>query len=162
MSAFWGINSAAFAMPTPPPAPQYSTKVRAAWANWQAWSACTHECGGGSRRRHRACKKSHAKADCPGSHRQIGFCNTQPCRKWFKFFDEMGVFYFLENREVETKTVKNVFSARNTQWSAWAAWGSCTRTCGVGQQIRRRKCNGTSCVGESVNVQMCTNGSCCK
>ena len=50
--------------------------------------------------------------------------------------------------------------ASNNIWLPWAAWGDCTRSCGTGQQIRRRKCSGSSCSGDSIQVQQCSNSNC--
>ena len=67
--------------PTPPPMPTMATRPPAAWATWNSWSKCSAECGGGSRRRYRACKKYKSGATCSGSNRQVGFCNTHSCRE---------------------------------------------------------------------------------
>lgn len=116
-------------IPTPPPMPLFTTQAPARWGSWQSWTSCSATCGGGSRKRYRQCKRTNSKAECNGTHRQVGFCNTHSC-------------------------------PTNNIWLPWAAWGDCTRSCGTGQQIRRRRCSGSSCSGDSIQVQQCSNSNC--
>lgn len=78
---FGGSSNSMGVPPTPPPMPVFSTRPGAVWGSWNAWSKCSAECGGGSRRRYRACKKYSSNASCSGTNRQVGFCNTHSCRK---------------------------------------------------------------------------------
>ncbi|XP_076752855.1 A disintegrin and metalloproteinase with thrombospondin motifs 3 [Xylocopa sonorina] len=56
---------------------------------------------------------------------------------------------------------------RDGGWSAWSAWGKCSRTCGVGVQCRTRKCNkpqpahgGKYCSGLSEGCRLCDLPKC--
>ena len=53
------------------------------------------------------------------------------------------------------------------QWSAWTAYGQCTRSCGGGFQYRYRRCdnpppmgNGSKCVGTNIEQKSCNSDSC--
>jgi len=54
----------------------------------------------------------------------------------------------------------------NCEFSAWAAWGMCSTTCGTGQQSRERTIavkaskGGQACIGGMSSVQACTNAPC--
>lgn len=80
MNMIFNLGGMSNGVPTPPPMPILTTtKAEALWAPWNAWSNCPVSCGGGSRKRYRSCKRTSASQSCSGSHRQVGFCNTQPC-----------------------------------------------------------------------------------
>lgn len=53
------------------------------------------------------------------------------------------------------------------QWSDWNAWGTCSVTCGNGNQTRTRLCNnpapangGANCSGSGLNSQSCNTQGC--
>jgi len=55
----------------------------------------------------------------------------------------------------------------NGGWSAWSAWGSCSKTCGTGTQTRTRTCNnpapaneGSDCSGPASETQDCNIAPC--
>ena len=52
-------------------------------------------------------------------------------------------------------------------WGAWAAWGSCTKTCGGGRKSRTRICDnpkpangGKECPGGSADFDDCNTAAC--
>eukprot|EP00121_Abeoforma_whisleri_P002515 Awhi_evm1s2258 len=52
-------------------------------------------------------------------------------------------------------------------WGNWGGYGSCSETCGGGQQYRTRACNspapsngGSDCAGSSSSSQSCNTASC--
>ena len=52
-------------------------------------------------------------------------------------------------------------------WSAWGAYGSCTKTCGGGTQTRQRQCSnpapahgGRYCVGAPSESRACNSQLC--
>ena len=51
-----------------------------AWHAWGPWTACSVECGGGTRRRVRSCQNGRAgDPDCIGGVSQSESCNTNRC-----------------------------------------------------------------------------------
>ena len=48
------------------------------WTPWAPWSQCSTRCGGGVRRRHRACT---ARTSCGGPSSEQQTCNSHPCRE---------------------------------------------------------------------------------
>ena len=81
-------------IPTPPPMPSFTTQAPARWGSWQSWTSCSASCGGGSRKRYRQCKRTQSNAECNGTHRQVGFCNTHLCRKYI-FYSLCGLILTL-------------------------------------------------------------------
>ena len=60
----------------------FSPSVHGGWSPWTAWSQCTLSCGGGSRQRVRLCESpspSNGGRYCPGTDKQIDYCNREPC-----------------------------------------------------------------------------------
>ena len=58
------------------------------WENWGKWSACTKECGGGTKFRERKCPTKNSFESCRNSdlkeyHRQELPCNLQGCKGKF-------------------------------------------------------------------------------
>ena len=52
-------------------------------------------------------------------------------------------------------------------WGSWKGWSNCSRTCGVGTEVRFRKCdspppsnNGEYCHGKPVEVRQCNKNQC--
>ena len=55
------------------------------------------------------------------------------------------------------------YSGLTPAYGAWGSFGSCSKTCGGGQQARTRTCNkGKHCSGPATQVQSCNTKSCCK
>eukprot|EP01012_Entosiphon_sulcatum_P049575 TRINITY_DN6820_c0_g1_i6.p1 TRINITY_DN6820_c0_g1~~TRINITY_DN6820_c0_g1_i6.p1 ORF type:complete len:7637 (+),score=112.47 TRINITY_DN6820_c0_g1_i6:5459-28369(+) len=78
--------------------------------NWQDWSACSVQCGGGSQSRRREIVIQAAFGGRPCSQadlEQFRECNTAPC-------------------------------VQDCQVSDWSPYGACDKTCGTGSQIRTR------------------------
>jgi len=110
------------------------------YGNWQAWSQCSHTCGGGSAERKRVIQK-HAEGrglPCSGDLVQIHRCNLNAC---------------------SGKAVQHC------QWSPWSGWSA--KTCGGGQKRRHRtvvaeaKHGGNPCdSGSAVEVGTCSTVSC--
>lgn len=55
----------------------------------------------------------------------------------------------------------------NGGWNNWAAWGTCTVTCGGGSQSRDRSCTnpapaygGLQCSGSTTSTQACNTHNC--
>lgn len=119
------------APPTPPPMPVFVDQTpKASWGNWKTWTSCTSSCGGGSQKRYRQCQRSRGT---PAS------CPGS-------------------QRQVSSCNTQDCPNQNN--WASWLPWGACTKSCGIGQQIRRRFCKGKSCIGDTVQIQKCQQKSC--
>ncbi|XP_044178032.1 coadhesin-like [Acropora millepora] len=113
------------------------------WASWTSWTPCSRTCGdGGIRERARLCdapKPAFNGTYCQGVGFQLQECNnSNPCP-----VDGM--------------------------WSSWSAWTACSKTCGKGIQTRTRICdnpkpanNGTFCLGDGVQEQICNTSIACQ
>uniref|UniRef100_A0A3Q3AAE4 SCO-spondin n=1 Tax=Kryptolebias marmoratus TaxID=37003 RepID=A0A3Q3AAE4_KRYMA len=97
---------------------------------WSLWSPCTKTCTDvqtpAVKFRHRQC----AKPPCSGSSHQEKACNLPQCPG--------------------EACVGVDCAQRNCSWLEWGEWGSCSRSCGVGQQQRirtflRPEANGSWC-----------------
>nr|XP_040023734.1 SCO-spondin [Gasterosteus aculeatus aculeatus] len=104
----------------------------AGFSPWSSWSPCTRPCtdvlSPVRKSRHRQC----VRPPCFGSSHQEKACNLPQCPDG----DEVCV-----GADCTT---------RNCSWTEWGAWGSCSRSCGVGQQQRIRtflspRTNGSWC-----------------
>ncbi|KAM9839429.1 LOW QUALITY PROTEIN: SCO-spondin [Aulostomus maculatus] len=91
----------------------------AGFSPWSSWSPCTKTCSDAvspaTKSRHRQC----IKPPCSGSPHQEKACNLPQC-------PDGGVCAGADCAQ------------RNCSWTKWGEWGSCSRSCGVGQQQRIR------------------------
>ncbi|XP_053403584.1 thrombospondin-1-like [Mercenaria mercenaria] len=109
------------------------------WSSWLSWSNCDVTCGNGIQTRDRTCTEP---APSGGGHDCVG-----PSR--------------------DTKTCALQPCPVHGGWSAWASWGSCSVTCGVGTQRRDRACSnpypkrfGDHCFGDSRDDKICIANAC--
>uniref|UniRef100_A0A3Q2CH68 SCO-spondin n=1 Tax=Cyprinodon variegatus TaxID=28743 RepID=A0A3Q2CH68_CYPVA len=115
---------------------------------WSLWSSCTKTCtdvqSPATKSRHRQC----AKPPCSGISHQEKACNLPQCP------GEL--------------CVRADCVERNCSWMEWGQWGSCSRSCGVGQQQRIRTFfppagNGSWCadiVGGNLENRFCNIRPC--
>ncbi|CAH1240217.1 HMCN1 [Branchiostoma lanceolatum] len=111
-----------------------SCPVHGGWSSWSNFTSCSTTCNGGSQTRSRNCTNpnpQHGGRPCAGQHLQTAQCNPQSCPVL-------------------------VISA----WMSWSSFDDCSETCGGGLQIRRRQCNGSSCVGEAEEIRACREDPC--
>ncbi|KJH40830.1 thrombospondin type 1 domain protein [Dictyocaulus viviparus] len=85
--------------------------LKGEWGQWSLWTACTVTCGGGHRKRSRACS---IKGRCEGAETETEQCITAVCPL--------------------------VGAVGNSQWTTWTDWNHCSVSCGRGSQARYRKC----------------------
>nr|XP_022339845.1 semaphorin-5B-like [Crassostrea virginica] len=117
----------------------HNCPIDGGWGSWGSYGSCTVTCGGGTQERSRTCTNpapQYGGANCPGSSVSSQDCNTHHC-------------------------------PIDGAWSAWAAYGTCSVSCGGGTQSRPRTCTnptpqygGASCVGASSSSQDCNTQVC--
>ena len=124
---------------------------------------CSKTCGGGSQRRSRQCllpERQGGLAGCPGEDSETRDCSTNNCpaftpwSEWSACTVTCGGGQRTAQRECvvarteDTESLCEGESLRteecNTgqceQWTTWAAWTPCTRSCGGGARRRVRQC----------------------
>eukprot|EP00929_Paragymnodinium_shiwhaense_P000590 TRINITY_DN100839_c0_g1_i1.p1 TRINITY_DN100839_c0_g1~~TRINITY_DN100839_c0_g1_i1.p1 ORF type:complete len:1646 (+),score=391.32 TRINITY_DN100839_c0_g1_i1:63-5000(+) len=82
------------------------------WGHWSPWSACTVDCGGGSKRRDRSVvvpPRGGGKLCEAEDKEEIAPCNTHQCG-----------------------------DCVDGEWMEWSEWTTCSATCDVGFQSRHR------------------------
>ncbi|PAV62373.1 hypothetical protein WR25_23881 [Diploscapter pachys] len=118
--------------PTTTPATYYQGQ----WSAWSLWSSCTATCGGGYRKRSRACS---VYGRCEGQTEETEPCGHENC-----------------------PLVPN----HGSGWAEWTEWNHCSTTCGRGSQARYRKCITSdgrlsfTCPEKNIEVRMCDAGPC--
>ena len=63
--------------------------------------------------------------------------------------------------------VRSLNSLVDGAWNKWEEWSPCSKTCGLGDRIRKRECNnpaplfgGKSCDGNATQTEMCMKEKC--
>ena len=107
------------------------------WGSWGGWSACSKYCGSGTQTRKRTCTPH--------------VLDGKPC----------------SGSSTETRACNTNPCPINGGWSAWGAWGTCSKSCGGGVQGRVRTCNnpppqhgGANCPGSSSEIRSCNKQAC--
>ncbi|XP_067056579.1 coadhesin-like isoform X1 [Acropora muricata] len=170
--------------------------VLGGWSSWGAWGSCSRSCGTGNQNRHRSCTAPVPKyggRSCPGVSRQVKSCYRRHCPvnggwsswgSWSRCSKTCGTGLYTRYRVCTAPRPlyggrSCVGSSRQQQscynrrcpvlggWSSWGAWGSCSRSCGTGNQNRHRSCTapvpkygGRSCPGVSRQVKSCYRRHC--
>ena len=75
--------------------------------------------------------------------------------------------YFSNLLSSSSPTLYVCFHSVNGNWGAWSEFGSCSVTCGTGEQSRTRQCNnpppangGDNCEGKITEDQDCNTEGC--
>ncbi|XP_078333125.1 SCO-spondin-like isoform X2 [Crassostrea virginica] len=112
--------------------------VNGDWTNWSDWTPCDVTCGTGLQTRRRNCSNPEPAFGgkiCPGYKTEARNCQPRYCQI-------------------------------DGGWSSWA-WSSCSTSCGTGWKTRGRTCTdplplhgGSTCVGDSHNVESCFLKNC--
>ncbi|XP_078377130.1 SCO-spondin-like isoform X1 [Oculina patagonica] len=169
--------------------------VNGRWTRWAAWSACTKTCGTGSQVRRRTCTNPPPKhgGKCNGPSAQTKYCVKQKCPtnggwgswgKWGACSKTCGTGTQYRSRYCnkprpayggKTCPGQNRESRRcrtnpcpvNGRWSQWGDWCKCSKTCGTGNQNRKRTCSnpppqhgGKQCKGPSEQTKSCLLKQC--
>ncbi|XP_066584246.1 A disintegrin and metalloproteinase with thrombospondin motifs 3-like isoform X2 [Prorops nasuta] len=73
-----------------------------------------------------------------------------------------GICESIDRKRFAIESVIHV--SRNEEWGAWSSWSECSRTCGVGVQIKSRKCKksytGQDCTGPKDEFKVCELSKC--
>ena len=117
----------------------YPISVDGGWSNWSSYGNCTRTCGGGIQIRTRSCTSPPPKNDGK-------YCS--------------GSTFQLEGCNTQECPVDG-------GWSRWSSYGSCSRSCGAGNQTRTRSCsnpppknNGSTCLGVTSQSKACNIKGC--
>ncbi|XP_067056574.1 coadhesin-like isoform X2 [Acropora muricata] len=174
----------------------HNCPVHGGWSSWGAWGSCSRTCGTGNQNRHRSCTAPVPKyggRSCSGVSRQVKSCYRRHCPvnggwsswgRWSRCSKTCGTGLYTRYRACTAPRPSYggkscVGSSRQQQscynspcvvhggWSSWGAWGSCSRTCGTGNQNRHRSCTapvpkygGRSCSGVSRQFKSCYRRHC--
>uniref|UniRef100_A0A673FS85 Brain-specific angiogenesis inhibitor 1-like n=1 Tax=Sinocyclocheilus rhinocerous TaxID=307959 RepID=A0A673FS85_9TELE len=150
--------------------------VNGAWDEWAPWSLCSSTCGRGYRDRVRTCKQpQHGGEPCRGPVKQTKFCNIAVCpvdgywndwSAWTPCSASCSNGTMRRTRECngpsyggsecrgEWQETTNCFLRDcpvDGRWLLWSSWGSCSKSCGGGHQLRQRACEGPFFGGEPCN-----------
>ena len=114
-------------------------KKNGGWSEWSEYTPCTKTCGGGEHTRTRTCT------------------NPVPANG--------GIYCIGDSTEVGTCNTQPC--PINGGWGIWENTGSCSKTCGGGEQTQTRKCNnpvpefgGAPCDGSVTQKLPCNTQAC--
>lgn len=119
-------------------------KINGGWTEWSEWSGCPKNCG------------------CTIPEYRLRFCaNPFPANDGKPCFGSSKEFRDCSN-EICTG------EPRDGGFTEWTEWSSCSKTCGPGQQTRRRSCTnprplngGKNCGDDMLERRSCTNPTPC-
>lgn len=169
-----------------------SSNAFSVWTSWGLWSACSKTCNGGQRTRLRMCSGGN---DCKGNSSQSQQCSNNECvipvnggwsawEGWSRCSLTCGGGFQTRMRTCtnpppssggamcsgtssQSQPCNTNHCPVNGGWSLWGAWGSCSKSCGDGSQVRMRNCTspppsngGALCVGSSSQSQSCNSEAC--
>ncbi|XP_062844144.1 adhesion G protein-coupled receptor B1-like [Trichomycterus rosablanca] len=164
--------------------------VNGAWDEWAPWSLCSSTCGRGYRDRVRTCKPPNNGGEpCTGPRKQTKFCNIAVCpvdgswNEWSAWTpcsascsngtmqrtrECNGPSYGGSECRGDWLETSNCFLRDcpvDGKWTPWSSWGSCTKTCGGGNQQRQRFCegpffSGEPCHGDKAELRRCNEKRC--
>jgi len=110
-------------------------RVDGGWGEWYKWERCDKTCGGGEKSRRRVCD------------------NPPPSRGGLKC-PGVGVM---------TVKCNDIKCPDYGRWTRWTSWSGCSTTCGHGQRVRHRDCEGNNhCAGDDEEHKECVNDRLCE
>ena len=170
------------------------TEVKACTANgglcptpgqWSQWGACSEQCDGGIQSRNRPCLNGQpGELGCIAAFDETRVCNQRPCPFYTPWQSSSCSASCGGGFEAQSRSCANLATGLeyycteettrlvkcNEQqcplWTAWSAYGECSRTCGVGKKTRNRTCkNGyvgqVGCdVDSTIDEATCSTDAC--
>ena len=160
----------------------YGTGCPGVWTDWSDWSSCSEECGAGTQTRTRDC----VGGVCNGEETQERDCVKMPIcrttlRQWgpWSSWSQCSKSCGFGGTQFRTRTCSvgscvgpnkeirkcNVGSCPNqlgsgAGYGVWGDWRPCSRPCGGGYEIRRRRCENWPCSGRSLELRGCNYDNC--
>lgn len=115
----------------------HNCAVNCAYEEWDDYTNCTVECGGGTQFRLRGIRvaAAYGGAECDGDIKEEQSCNEQQC-------------------------------PIDCEWDVWSEWDSCSLTCGGGMTARVRNIltypqfGGAICEGQAAEMNVCNEQDC--
>jgi len=163
---------------------------------WSHWGTCSKTCGTGSRSRDRKCDSpapQNGGKSCFGNFKENEDCNTHDCPgagnwgQWFpwttcdktcntgwqirqRLCDSPPPSFGgpdCQGNKQEKAACNTQLCPVNGQFGDWTDWTRCSKSCGIGEQNRRRYCNepapangGQKCHGNFAETVYCNTHEC--
>ena len=127
--------------------------VDCVWNEFEEWSACTKDCGGGKRSRSRTIKTeaSNGGRKCTGVTSEQESCNTHGCKGKHCTFFHIANYTLVQTIEANANNYILHFLAVDGNWGQWSPFTRCNTAC---KKTRTKLCNdpspknnGNKCVG---------------
>ncbi|XP_065194347.1 papilin-like isoform X3 [Sycon ciliatum] len=165
--------------------------VDGAWSTWTGYGSCSSVSGGCSKTRNRTCTNpppTNGGGSCTGMSQQFQTCNCAVNGGWSSWtsyghcFGVSGGRCSIQRHRTCTNPTPSNGGAQCTgdslqlmtcscpvdgRWSTWTAIGTCSVSCGSGNQIRVRSCNspppahgGRVCSGQNRQTVSCQTNPC--
>jgi len=136
------------------------------WNEWGSWGECKGQCGRGYRQRQRRCdgmitdkyENKFSRTDkaasilplfssgsCPGTNIQFRKCQLRPCSS---------------KDSIVSRPIRGLRYGMEGVWSEWTEWSFCSKSCGTGLKVRKRKCLEGACRGLSEMPKKCKKKIC--
>ncbi|KAG7294949.1 hypothetical protein JYU34_022656 [Plutella xylostella] len=123
------------------------------WTPFSSWTLCNVSCGVGYQHRARSCVHTSEQGLSTDSRRTIDYTGIDNVGGNFVVVEEATC---KGKREEERKCrMPECEDSSSARWSSWSVWSACSAACGAGTQTRARRCRGTHCVGDNVQIRKC-------
>ena len=122
---------------------QIGKAFESGWIADGDWSQCSKKCGTGKKVRHLKCVKKDNS--CKGPSIEEKLCRIQKCKN------------------IIEEHMSNLKKVSEGQWKYLGNWSPCSKNCGGGVKIRRRRCiTKEGCDGKPLIRKSCNTNSCDK
>ena len=86
-----------------------------------------------------------SSGSCPGTNIQFRKCPLRPCSS---------------KDSIVSRPIRGLRYGMDGVWSEWTEWSSCSKSCGTGLKVRKRKCMEGACRGLSEMPKKCKKKIC--